>query len=126
MDKTCKKILRALIDKGQGTDFVCFYAIPLDFSNSMRIDALSKSLNIRISDLRAAEEYLISTGYLEPVKATGNEPEIVGFRLSHKGLNWHYFQRREIIKYVAEKWPDFIAVIISIISLIVSIAATLS
>ena len=84
---------------------------------------LAKIANVLGSDsetIRAAVRYLEQGGYLK-YGYSGHTP--IWFYLDHKGLHWRYFRRREILDYIADKWPDFIAVVISLLSLVISVLA---
>ena len=122
MDKTSKKILQTLIAGGKGTQYICAYSSNWIGLCDITIDDLAKSVSMPTEDLRAASRFLVENGYLEYQK-TGDRK--TGFHLSYKGLNWKYYRRKEILKYIADKWTDFLAVIISLFSLIISIIALL-
>ena len=121
MDPTSKAILEELIKSRKGTEFVCAFDEALSGIADTSIERFSESLNLNTEDVRAAVRYLEGRGYLEYQSTSGGHN--IGFHLSHKGLNWRDFRRKEILDYIADKWPDFIAVIISLMSLFISIAA---
>lgn len=129
MDKTSKRILKYFVSQNCGTDFVC-----LDhprwssfYKNHVLVDDLAEELGLREKDMLAVFKYLNENGYLEREQnGTAGSRSDIGFKLSHKGLHWKYFRRREVLDYIAEKWPDFIAVVISIISLITAILSGLN
>ena len=50
-------------------------------------------------------------------------PNPIGVHLSYTGLKWRESYYKSILKYIADKWTDIIASIISLISLILSIIA---
>lgn len=115
MDKNSKKLIKYLLSKGG-----CSYSV----SFSSGIDSVAAELNIKVESLRATTRYLHEIGYIDYQKFSKSE-KIAAFALSHKGENWKYFQRKEIIDYIAEKWIDFFAAIISVISLVISIISAL-
>ena len=122
MDKTCKKILQSLINGGKGTQYICAYEpIWLGMCN-ITIEDLAKGISVSTEDVRAATRFLVENGYLEYQKASEKK---VGFHLSYKGLHWKYYRRQEILRYIADKWVDFFAAVISLLSLVISIIALL-
>lgn len=124
MDRISKRILEKLISSNAGTSYTCSFSGSSFGPDSTNIVDFSESLNMRIADTRAAVQYLESTGYLEYQMMTSRGNKIpAGFHLSHKGLNWRYFRRKEIMDYIADKWADFFAAAISFVSLIISIVA---
>lgn len=127
MDSVSRKILDKLISSGKGTNYICSFSGSSIGPSSTNIVEFSESLNMDVEDLRAAVRYLEDAGYLEyQMMTTAKRGRIpAGFHLSHKGLNWRYFWRKEILDYIADKWVDFIAAAISFVSLIISIVAIL-
>lgn len=122
VDKTCKKILEFLIAGGKGTEYTCAYSSAWIDLCDITIDDLAKELSMLERDVRSASELLIASGFLEYQKSSqGN----AGFHLSYKGLHWKYYRRKEILKYIADKWVDFFAAVISLLSLVISIIALL-
>lgn len=117
MDKTCRKILDKMISFGRGTNYVCTWG--------ESFETFSDSLSIPREDIRAAIRHLEKNGWIEyqMSRSTSGTSHNFGFRLSHKGLNWRYFRRKEILNYIADKWIDFLAATISLISLIISVIA---
>lgn len=113
MDKTSKNIMKYLSSKGRGSEYICRY--------DEELESLSVSLHIPLEDLRASIRWMESNGILE-YQRYGNG-KISGFHLSHIGANWRYFRKREIIKYLEEKWIDFFSLLTSISALIISIIA---
>lgn len=121
MDKTSKLIIQELIKGNKGSEYICSFDEGWLSEADISIDQLSERLNMRTEDIRAAVRHLEETGLLEYSEISNGF--IWGFHLSHKGLNWKYYNRKAIFDYIADKFPDFIAVIISLISLITSIIA---
>lgn len=115
MDKIGKKIIEFLFSKGKGTEYICRY--------DEKFENLAVELHISVEDLRAAVRWLESQGFLE-YQRYGNG-KVAGFHLSHQGLHWKYFRRRKIMHYIANKWTDYLAVLISLLSLIISVIALL-
>lgn len=122
MDKTSKKIIQTLIAGGKGTEYICAYSSNWIGLCDIAIDDLAQKLSMPTEDIRAASRFLVEKGYLEYQKAGGRN---AGFHLSHQGLNWKYYRRKEILKYIADKWVDFFAAVISLLSLVISIIALL-
>ena len=125
MDKDSQKIIEKLISYGRGTDFTCSFSCSSKAACNISLGDLAESVGIESNDLLAAVRYLTSEGYLEYQTATSKaKGQInIGFHLSHKGLHWKYYRRQEILNYLADKWVDFFAAAISMVSLIVSIIA---
>ena len=121
MDKTSKLIIQELIKGNKGSEYICSFDEGWLSEADISIDQLSERLNMRTEDIRAAVRHLEATGLLEYSETSSGY--IIGFHLSHRGLHWKYFNRKAIFDYIADKFPDFIAVIISLISLITSIIA---
>ncbi len=115
MDKHAKLLLKYLVSNGG-----CKNAI--DFNEGL--DHLASSLQVDSESLRATIRYLHSLGYIDYQKYSGSDRN-AAFALSHRGENWKYFRRQDILNYLADKWIDFFASIISIGSLVVSIIALL-
>ena len=122
MDKTAKKILKSMCQSEKGTEYVCVFDAAWENSGDIVIDDFAGRLVMQTENLRAAVRFLVRHEYLEYQVGNGRN---VGFHLSHMGLNWKYFRRKEILDYIADKWPDFIALIVSIFSLVTSVIALL-
>ena len=121
MDKTSKLIIQELIKGNKGSEYICCYDNDWLSQSDICIDQLAEKLNIRVEDVKTTVRYLVETEFLEYLQTSSGH--IIGFHLSHRGLHWKYFNRKAIFDYIANKFPDFIAVIISLISLITSIIA---
>lgn len=119
MDHVCKKILDKMISYGHGTNYVCTW--------DEAFDDFAASLSLPCEDVRAAVRYLKEQGYIEYQmyhSARGTDKSR-GFHLSHQGLHWKYYRRKEILDYIADKWADFFAAAISLVSLIISVISLL-
>lgn len=116
MDKTSKKIIHYLKSKECGSNYIC------RFDNEF--NELAESLCIPVEDLRAAVRWLESQGILEYQCYNGGK--ICGFHLSHIGVNWNYFRRKQLIEYIEEKWIDFFSLLASIAALLISVIALVS
>ena len=112
MDKVCKKILDKMISAGDGTEYWCSF---ITSSGNIFIEDFAKDI-----DVRAAMSYLVKEGYLTYEMGV---PNPIGVHLSYTGLKWRESYYKSILKYIADKWTDIIASIISLISLILSIIA---
>lgn len=115
MDKQSKKLIKYLCANGGCGKFVFF----------LDLDNLANELGMEVESLRATIRYLNELGYIDYQK-THRTNSNISFSLSHKGENWKYFRRKEILNYVAEKWIDLFAAVISVISLVISIISILS
>lgn len=115
MDKYAKSLLKYLVAHGG-----CRKAV--DFNSGL--DNLASTLQIDSEHLRATVRYLHDRGYIDYQKYSGSDKN-AAFALSHKGQNWKFFRRRDIINYLADKWIDFFASIISVAALIVSVISLL-
>lgn len=74
--------------------------------------------------IMACMRFLESQGYIKySYTSSGTK---VGFELEHKGLHYKFFFWQEIRKYIAEKWIDFFALLISVAALVISLVALLS
>lgn len=127
LDKTSKKILNYLISQGKGTDFICAFNSAWAGLSNTTIEALAKNLKIPTEDVRAAVRYLKEEGDLEYQYSSSprGEKRACGFHLSHQGLHYKYFRNQKIKKYIAEKWIDFFALLLSVCALVVSIISIL-
>ena len=85
------------------------------------LTSLATDLNVDEERIRSVVKYLHEKKFLTYSRDEKGKER--AFYLSHMGLNWKYFRRKEILNYIADKWADVIAVVISLISLITSIVA---
>ncbi len=115
MDKSSKMILNYLISNGGCGKFIHW---------GDEFDSFSRSLGLKPEDLRANIRYLHECGYIDYQKFSSNGRN-ASFSLSHKGLHWKYFRRKEILQYISEKWIDFFAMLISFVSLAIAIISLL-
>ncbi len=125
MDKVCKEIIKRMISGKPSTEYVCSFSGSLLAGSGTTIYELSDAIGVDPEDIRAAVRFLESAGYVEyqTMKSPSKGSIIAGFHLSHKGLHWKYFRRKEILNYIADKWVDFFAALIALLSLILSIIA---
>lgn len=112
MDKNSKLLLNYLIENGGCRKSVYFN----DFED------FSASLNMNEDDLLANIRFLHESGYLDYQKYA-NSDRNAAFSLSYKGLHWKYFRRQDIIRYLEDKWIDFFAMLMSLVSIVLSIIA---
>nr|WP_294655417.1 hypothetical protein [uncultured Anaerotignum sp.] len=118
LDKFSIKLLQHLCSE---------YEKPSSYLHSFHTDDLeniAKCVNSDSESVRSAVKYLHEQEYLNYAcdSKTGKER---AFYLSHKGLNYKYFRRKEIMDYIAEKWIDFFSMLLSVISIIISTIALL-
>lgn len=76
------------------------------------------------TEFTAMLDYLEDNGYVTALR--DNNMNSRGARLAHKGYKLREFRRKEFLKYIAEKWVDFFAMLMAAGSLVVSIIALLS
>lgn len=76
------------------------------------------------AEFTAMLDYLEDNGYVTVPRDNGMNS--LGVCLAHKGFHLKEFQRREFLNYIAEKWVDFIAMLMAAGSLVVSIIALMS
>lgn len=68
--------------------------------------------------------YLKNLGYVEILEI---EPDIeAGVTLEYKGIHWKKFIFVEILRYISEKWIDFLSMATSMAALILSLISLLS
>lgn len=111
LDKSCKEFLNYLdtlprdeLMYGGDNDFMAHFKQPSEFYAMIR--------------------YLESCGYIEIIKTQRGAH--LGVRLSHIGLHRREFGRQEILKYLADKWVDILALVVSLIALLISILSLVS
>lgn len=118
MDKTSKKILKKMNEICSSTNYI--YGFSSGFGDCS-IDDLALAVGIDTEDCRSDIRFLKELGYVE-YKST-QSGIYVGFHLSHKGLHHSEFKRIDFKKYLADKWIDFLALVVAAIALIISIVA---
>lgn len=112
MDKTSKTLLTYLNSKGNcGTYW--------DFNDDL--ENIAATLNVNVENLRGAVRFLHAKNYIDYQQDSSGRN--IFFSLSHIGINWRYFHRREILSYIADKWIDFFAALLSLISIVIAIIA---
>ena len=128
MNKLCKKIIHELQkrSKQSGRDYSC--SLPNAFINicDTSLAEFASDIGSPVSDVRSAVKYLVDDGYLEYITMhprSGSSSSPIGVRLSHKGKNSKEFDREELKRYIADKWIDFLALVIAIIAFIQSCIA---
>ena len=113
MDRNSKKLLKHLNKCGGCEKFINFGG---------ELDKLSSELNRSPESVRSNVRFLHEHGYIDYQNISKTQ-KAYSFSLSHKGENWKYFKRQQVLKYIAEKWIDFFALTISLISLAISLYA---
>ena len=111
MDKSAKSLLEYIVKSGGCDKSVSF---------GSELDSLASKLNVKSESLRATVRYLHDLGYIDYQKYSGSDKN-AAFALSHKGENWKYFQRLKVLDYLADKWIDFFAFVVSVGALIISL-----
>lgn len=76
------------------------------------------------TEFTAMLDYLEDNGYVTVPR--DDSMNSLGVCLAHKGFHLREFRRKEFLKYLAEKWVDFFAMLMAAGSLVVSIIALLS
>lgn len=122
MDRTAKTILKNMSSHKKEAEFICVFDEAWKGYGDVTIDEFAKSVGLQTETVAVAVRYLEEAGYLEYQKSSSG---YIGFHLSHKGLNWRYFRRKEILDYIADKWVDFFSMLIALSSLVISIVALL-
>lgn len=113
MDKTSKKILNYMISLG---------GCEKSFLFSEDIRNMAVAFGTSTENLRANIRFLHENEYID-YQEDSRSHRAIAFSLSHKGLHWKYFRRQEIIRYLEDKWIDFLAMLMSLASIILSIIA---
>ena len=129
VDDFAKKILKAMYKHSTVDDNDFTWAISEKFQTLFRFNStianFAREVEAPLEDVRKAVNYLEEEGYVEylEVSGPGSRPARIGFRLTHKGKNWKSFHRQKILDYVANKWIDFLALIIALAAFIQSCIA---
>lgn len=111
--KNCRKIIKAICRSGSEAKY-----------GPHNIADLADATDLSNAAVCAACEQLAEEGYMEIVYMTRTHtPIIEHVKLTELGANYAEVQRATRMAYVANKWIDFIALIVAIIALIISIAA---
>ena len=111
MDKKSKKVLNYFISHGKD----CSYCVYLT-----NLKELSDYLKMTEINTEALIRNLASEGYLEIKNYFPN-----GFyaaNLTYKGIKYKSYRKADLFHYFSEKWIDFLALIVAVIALIISIA----
>ena len=74
--------------------------------------------------IRAICADLLRQGYLSDLK-TSSTGEITKAVLSYNGMIYKAIIRKEVLRYIADKWIDFFALLVSVIALVISLLALL-
>lgn len=110
--KNCRKIIKTICRFGEEAKY--------GFHNTAD---LADATGLPHAVVCSACEQLAEEGYME-IEYTGNiNPIVSDVRLTELGASYSEVQRAARLAYIASKWIDFIALIVAIIALIVSIAA---
>lgn len=80
----------------------------------------AKELNLSTIEFQACLRFLIENKYLEIINSSKGRK--AGVVLSHTGLHHSEFKRISTINYLKDKWISIFALIVSIISLIISLS----
>ncbi|MCM1228343.1 MAG: hypothetical protein NC320_13150 [Clostridium sp.] len=111
MDKKCKRFLNHLHECERYS---------LKYDDIKNLTFLSKFLE---SEIEKMIDYLEDEGYINADKAlSGNYRSV---ELTYKGINWKYFRYQEVLKYLKDKWIDFLAMSTSIVALVISLISLL-
>lgn len=107
MDKTSKVLLKYL-EKSPNHKLTIY-----------DVDNIVKELNLSSDEIQACANYLVEHEYLEYIYSTNDQ--IVGVRLAHIGLHNNEFKKISFFKYLKDNWISILALIVSILSLIISL-----
>lgn len=84
------------------------------------IDRLAEDLNSSSELIRSSVRYLTKLEYLTTVH--DEHGVALSFQLDHKGLHWKEFRRQEVLRYLEEKWIDFLSMLFSLAALAISLS----
>lgn len=112
LDRLSRKILKYM-NKASEKPSECYYT----FDDG--IDRMAAALNSDSETIRADVRYLEEQGYIKYGRSQSGM--VINFYLDHKGLHWEEFRREEIIKYLEEKWIDFLAMLLALAALVISL-----
>lgn len=65
-------------------------------------------------------EFLERCEYIKIIRAKGTN-NATGVQITHKGRMRKEYHRQELLRYFAEKWVDFLAMLIALAALIVTV-----
>lgn len=115
LDKSARKMLNYMIDQDKVPNgsmwFEEFY------------DVYGKYSGMPDHQMMACIRYLEQEGYISP--ACTSRGVHVGFQVEHKGYQYEFFQYQETKAYIADKWIDFVSLLISFAALAISAIALL-
>lgn len=116
LTKNCRIILDTILALGEEHHFECY-----------RIADLSDRTGISFPQVLAACQELDRDGcanlHFVDLKNGRKIPESVS--LTEFGVHYRDYQRAQRLRYIGDKWIDFLALVIASVSLIISIAAFL-
>lgn len=111
MDKLTKGILKFLNSKPNASSLHC------NFDSDLQ--RIAKELGTDKEAIRSCVRWMEEHGFIKFIKDSSGRNAM--FYLDHKGLHWKEFRRREIIRYLEDKWIDCLAMLLSLAALILSI-----
>lgn len=112
IDRLSRKILKYMNTNSQHPSEAYY-----DFEED--VERISSALGSDSETIRASIRYLEKSEYIKfGLTQSGT---VINFYLDHKGLHWKEFRRAEIIKYLEEKWIDFLAMLLALAALIISL-----
>lgn len=114
LTKDCRLILDTILSSDSDKRFQAF-----------RISELSNSLNRNFYAILTACKELEKDGFIELHNCClKNGQELLEFiSLTELGTHYKDYLRSQRLRYIADKWIDFLALIIAAIALVVSVAA---
>lgn len=114
MDKTCKYVLKKM-NKYRKPES---YAVWL-FNDAIHFEA--KKFQMSDIEFMNLIDQLVKEGFLEYIESSNGNKS--GVRLTHKGLHYNKYTESKILLYIADKWIDFLALVIAIAAFIQSCIA---
>lgn len=115
MDKTSKKILEHLNNRGDANQHVWNYLYSEE-------EKEAEQLGMSVEDFNNTIEHLSDEGYIEYVYFSGSNAR-AGFKLTYQGLHYKEFRLDNIKSYIADKWIDFSALLVAFGAFIISCIA---
>lgn len=122
MDKTSKRLLYALKNAAGKNGVDCVFFHRKEETNCYY--NIAEQAGINEHECTGSINYLRKIGFLAPACLNGKTGKIeYGLCLTHEAIHYREFEWIKIKKYVAEKWIDFLALIVSVLSLVISVIA---
>lgn len=113
MDRTSKQVLRYIHSYGDADNYAIRY-----MDDGLGEEA--KKCGMPRNQFGNAIAYLVASGYMEHIYTAGGKK--IGVKLTHKGVHYQEFRRRERIKFVVTSIliPALVAFITAIITALIT------